>query len=259
MKGDEIKIAEASSFGTVRRDGVGMNAQQILKELKPLGSESYKRILCNNHGVREPCFGVKIADLKKYQKRIKKNYQLALDLYDTGNYDAMYLAGLIADDARMTKKDLQRWATKAQGGALPGTTVASVAAGGPHGWEMGLKWIDSAKAEVAKAGWITLGGWVALKEDKDLDLTMLKQLMERVQKTIQAAPDMVRYSMNSFLISVGCYVKPLTEAALKVAEKIGPVHADLGKNSCEIPFAPDYIRKVEARGTIGKKRKTMKC
>jgi hypothetical protein len=25
------------------------------------------------------------------------------------------------------------------------------------------------------------------------------------------------------------------------------------------PLAPDYIRKVRARGTIGKKRKTAKC
>jgi hypothetical protein len=58
---------------------------------------------------------VAISELKKFQKRIKKDYQLALDLYDTGNYDAMYLAGLIADDARMTRKDLQRWVEKAYG------------------------------------------------------------------------------------------------------------------------------------------------
>ena len=50
--------------------------------------------------------------LKKIQKRVKKDYRLALDLYDTGIYDAMYLAGLIADDAKMTKKDLERWVNK---------------------------------------------------------------------------------------------------------------------------------------------------
>jgi len=62
-----------------------------------------------NHGAQEPCLGVKIEDMKKIQKRVKVDYQLALDLYDTGIADAMYLAGLIADDARMSKKDLQRW------------------------------------------------------------------------------------------------------------------------------------------------------
>ena len=110
-----------------------MTAHSILKELKSLGSETYKRMLMNNHGVKEPCFGVKIGDMKKIQKRIKMDYQLALDLYDTGNYDAMYFAGLIADDARMTREDLQRWVEKAYAGALPGATVLWVAAGSPHG------------------------------------------------------------------------------------------------------------------------------
>jgi len=35
----------------------------------------------------------------------------------------MYLAGLIADDARMTRKNLQRWVDRAYAGSLPGATV----------------------------------------------------------------------------------------------------------------------------------------
>src|SRR5688500_14986381 len=147
-----------------------MTAKEILAELKPLGRESYKKMLFNNYGVKEPCFGVKIGDLKKIQKRIKKDYQLALDLYDTGNYDAMYLAGMIADDARMTKRDLQRWVGNAYAASLPGTTVACVAAGSPHGWEVGLKWIDSPKPLVAVAGWATISAILSVKSDSELDL-----------------------------------------------------------------------------------------
>ena len=66
-------------------------------------------------------------------------------------------------------------------------------------------------------------------------------------------------TMNNFVISVGCYVKPLSEIALKTAEKIGKVSVDMGNTDCQVPFAPDYIRKVKARGTVGKKRKTCKC
>ena len=47
-----------------------MSAHDILDELKALGSESYKRMMMRNHGVREPFFGVKIGDLKKIVKRI---------------------------------------------------------------------------------------------------------------------------------------------------------------------------------------------
>src|SRR5258705_7123859 len=94
-----------------------MTAQEIVEQLRPLGAESYRKVL-RTHGIREPLFGVKIEELKKIQKRIKKDYQLALDLYDTGIYDAMYLAGLIADDLQMTKKDLRNWLAKANCGAI---------------------------------------------------------------------------------------------------------------------------------------------
>src|SRR5512140_1279636 len=125
------------------------------------------------------------------------DYQLALDLYDTGIYDAMYLAGLIADDARMTKKDLRHWVAKAYCRPLCGTTVAWVAAGSAHGWELGLEWIDSKTPLIAVAGWGTLSSLVSIKNDTELDLAELRRLLQRVQKTIHQAPDAVRYQMNA--------------------------------------------------------------
>lgn len=235
-----------------------MTAKEILSELKSLGRDSYKKVLLN-HGVAEPVFGVKIEEMKKIVKRVKKDYRLALDLYDTGVYDAMYLAGLIADDAKMTKKDLEHWLAKATSDALAQFTVAWVAAESPHGRELALKWIDSPKENTATAGWATLSGLVAIKDDADLDLAELKRLLQRVQKTIHDAPNLVRYAMNSFVICVGSYVKPLSDLALQTAAKIGPVSVDLGNTACKVPGAVEYIRKVEKRGTIGKKRKTVKC
>ena len=234
-------------------------SQQILVELKPLGKASYKKVLMNNHGVQEPCFGVAISELKKIQKRIKRDYQLALDLYDTGNYDAMYLAGLIADDARMTKQDLQRWVEKAYAGSLPGTTVPSVSAGSPHGLAMARKWIESPKPMIAAAGWATWSALVSVKPDEELDLEELRALLQRVQKTIHQAPDAVRYQMNTFAIALGSFVAALTDEVMKAGEKIGTVTADLGNNSCQIPYIPAYIQKVKDHGSIGKKRKSAKC
>lgn len=254
-----VDLERPRRLASRRANRLAMTAEEILQEMRPLGKESYKRLLCRNHGVKEPCFGVPIAELKKFQKRIKKDHGLALDLYATGNYDAMYLAGLIADDARMTKQDLQRWMVKAEGGALAGTTVPSVAAGSPHGLEMAMKWIDAKKDVTAAAGWATLSALVSITKDEELDLKELKRLMQRVQKSIHQAPDLVRYQMNAFVIAVGCFVSPLTDDALQIAEKIGQVTADLGHNACRVPFAPDYIRKVQERGTIGKKRKSAKC
>ncbi|MDP1579516.1 MAG: DNA alkylation repair protein [Candidatus Didemnitutus sp.] len=235
-----------------------MTANVIFEELRSLGSDSYKRVMLN-HGAREPFFGVKISDLKMIVRRIKQDYLLALDLYDTGNYDAMYLAGLIADDARMTKTDLRRWAAKAYCPGLCGATVPWVAAGSAHGCALGLEWIDSKKPLIAVTGWGTLASLVSIKADAQLDLVKLEELLQRVVMSIRKAPDLVRYQMNGFVIAVGSYVQPLTDTAIQTAERIGPVEADLGNNSCQMPFAPDYIRKVQQRGSIGKKRKSAKC
>ncbi len=235
-----------------------MTANAIIEELRPLGSDGYKRVL-RNHGIPEPFFGVKIEELKKYQKRIKKDYQLALDLYDTGNYDAMYLAGLIADDANMTREDLQGWLDKSNCDAIRVITLAWVAAGSPHAWELALEWIESQDEGAAAAGWSTLSSLVSIKNDSDLDLDALKALLQRIGDTIHEQPNRVRYYMNGVVIALGCYVAPLTEMAVQAGIKIGAVTVDMGNTACKVPFAPDYIEKVRQRGSIGKKRKTAKC
>ena len=233
-------------------------AQDVLDEIKPLGSDSYKKTMMR-HGVKEPLYGVKIEELKKIQKRVKKDYQLALDLYDTGVYDAMYLAGLIADDQRMTKKDLQRWIDRATSAALCDYTVAWVAAGSKHGREVALEWIESKKENVASAGWNTLSGLVASREDSELDLKEIKQLLQRVGKTIHDQPDHVRYAMNGFVIAVGGYIKSRTDDAIATAKKNGKVTVDMGDTACKVPDAAQYIDKMKQRGVIGKKRKSAKC
>ncbi len=235
-----------------------MTAKAIVEELQRLGNEATKKVLLK-HGAREPFFGVKIEHLKKIQKRIKKDHPLALELYDTGISDAMYLAGLIADDAQMTKKDLQRWVKQAYWYLLSEYTVPWVTAGSLYGRELALEWIESKQESIAAAGWATLGNLVAVKDDDELDLTGLKQLLERVRQTIQQQPNRVRYVMNGFVIAVGAYVQALTDLAVQTAKTMGTVSVDMGGTACKVPYAPDSIKKIEQRGAIGKKRKSAKC
>jgi 3-methyladenine DNA glycosylase AlkD len=235
-----------------------MTAQEILDELRTMGSASTKKVLLK-HGAREPFYGVKIGDLKKIQKRVKTDHALALELFDTGVSDAMYLAGLIADDAKMTKRDLERWVKQAYWYMLSEYTVPWVAAGSRFGHELALKWIKAKQESVAAAGWTTLSNLVAIKDDAELDLAELRRLLTQVAATIRQQPNRVRGAMNCFVIAVGIYVRELTTEAIATAETVGRVNVDMGDTACKVPYAPDYIRMVQARGTIGKKRKTAKC
>ncbi len=235
-----------------------MTAKQVLDELRKLGSESIKKILIT-HGAKEPVYGVKIGDLKNIVKKIKKDHLLSMELYNSGVYDAMYMAALIADESKMSKEDIQSWAEKAYCAGLSEYTVAWVAAESPYGWGLGMEWIDSPNENIATAGWNTLSGIMALKPDNELNIAEIKKLLGRVEKEIHKAGNRVRYTMNGFVIGVGSSVKELTEDAMLTAKMVGTVTVDMGGTACKVPSATDYIKQIEAKGSIGKKRKTVKC
>ena len=235
-----------------------MTAKEVMTQLESLGSPSIKKVLVQ-HGVREPFFGVKITDMKPIQKKIKMDYQLAKDLYATGNADAQYFAGLITDDAKMTKTDLQTWVKGALSQNISEYTVPWVAAGSAHGYELALEWIESPKEHVAAAGWSTLANLVALQPDAKLDLPGLSKLLSRAVKEIRTAPNRVRYVMNNFVICVAAYVPPLHKEGVATAKKIGTVTIDMGGTSCKTPLATEYIQKAIDRGSLTKKKKTVKC
>ena len=234
--------------------------KSIMAHLSSKGSEKTRSIY-KRHGVTaEQMFGVSIAGLKAIAKTIRGQQALACQLYETGNLDAMYLAGLVADGSQMNKKQLQAWAEGAAGMPMISEyTVPWVTVENPHARDLALEWIRSKKEHVASCGWCTYAGLVATKADEALDLAEVEKLLGTVVKEIRGAQNRVRHTMNGFVIAVGTYVKPLLKQAKASAQQIGAVSVDMGDTACEVPLAPARIAKIEAAGRVGKKRKTIRC
>lgn len=234
--------------------------KSIMGELERKGSEKTRKTY-ERHGLPpERMFGVSIADLKAIAKTIKGQQALALELYATGNVDAMYLAGIVADGTKMSRGQLQTWAEDAAGMQMISEyTVAWVTVENPEGRDLAIEWMGSKKEHITSSGWCTYSGLVATKPDEELDLVEIERLLGKVAKDIGAAQNRVRYTMNGFVIAVGGYVKPLSLQAKATARKIGSVYVDMGDTACEIPLATAYIEKMEAAGRAGKKRKTIRC
>jgi 3-methyladenine DNA glycosylase AlkD len=235
-----------------------MTLAQVMSELAAKGSEATKRTLLR-HGAKEPFFGVKVGDMKPLHKKLKGEQALALQLYATGNGDAQYLAGMIADGALMTRAQLQTWADTASWDMISGTTVSWVASEHPDGFALALKWIDSPKEHVARAGWTTLSALAATVPDEQLPVKEFSALLDRVARTLAAAPDGARYSMNSFVIACGTYVAALGDTAIATARKLGRVAVDLGDTACKVPEAESYIVKSRRGAPVAPKRKTVRC
>ena len=235
-----------------------MTASEIMKQLEKMGDAQTKKTFLR-HGAQEPLFGVKIAELKTILKKTKKNHALSLELYKTGNSDAMYLAGLMADETKITEADLNEWVKKANWSYLNEFAVPWVAAETDFGFELGLKWIKSDNPLIATAGWSALSNFAAVKPDEKLDIEKYNKLLDQVEKTIHKAPNRVRYVMNTFVICVGSYIKELNKKALAVAANISDVTVDMQGTACKLPAAADYIKKVMDKGNLGKKKKMARC
>lgn len=232
----------------------------IMAELKKKGSERTRKTYARHGMPADRTFGVSIADLKVIAKMIKGQQALACELYETGNVDAMYLAGLVADGSQMTKKQLNAWAEGAAGLTMISEyTVPWVAVENPDARDLAIQWIKSKKEHVVSSGWCTYAGLVATKADEALDLAEIEDLLKTVVKEIGSAQNRVRYTMNGFVIAVGTYVKPLLKQAKASARQMGAVSVDMGDTACNVPLATAHIEKIEAAGRVGQKRKTIRC
>jgi 3-methyladenine DNA glycosylase AlkD len=235
-----------------------MTTSEVMAELERLG-DPHQLKMYRNHAAKGQRFGVKASDLKIIAKKLKGQQAVVLELYRTGNLDAMYLAGLAVDGGQMTRKELDAWVKAADWGLISEYTVPFAAAESPFARELALKWIDSPKESIATSGWNTYSGWLAMTEDSQLDLPEIGRLLQRVEKEIATTPNRVRYCMNGFVIAVGASVKPMLSKAKATAKKIGKVDVDVGDTSCKVPLALDTIQKLESMGRVGKKRKTTRC
>lgn len=235
-----------------------MTLNEIMAELQALGSETTRKIWMK-HGARDPFFGVKVEDLKKILKRTGRNNQLAIELYRTGNSDAMYLAGLMSEPARMTPEILREWAEKAYWYMLSEYTVAWVTAESPYALELATEWMQSPLENLASSGWAVCSNYLMLVPDEKINPEWVQSLLEKVENQITGSPNRVKYTMNGFVIAAGAYYVPLRPLALEVARRIGKVKVDMHGTACQVPVASDYLNKMFESGRPLKKKKTVIC
>jgi 3-methyladenine DNA glycosylase AlkD len=225
-----------------------MTLAQALAALEQAGSEQTRKTY-RRHGASDPMFGVSFATLKLLVKRIGVDHELALALWDTGNYDARTLAVKIADPATVKPAELDRWAAVSRS-RLCGGYVAMLASESPHGPAKAREWLASNAVSLRGAGWV-LAGLLASRDEATPEDWFLK-LLERIEQTIHAAPNAERDPMNTALIAIGGRSTVLRKAVTAVAKRIGKVQIDYGDTACKTPDAVPYLEKMWANAAAKK-------
>jgi 3-methyladenine DNA glycosylase AlkD len=235
-----------------------VDVETVLQELELLGTERTKKVYMQQ-GAQEPLFGVATGAMKPMAKKIKTNQVLAEELYATGNYDAMYLAGMIADPKAMTEEDFDRWMEGAYFYMISDFIVAVTLAETNFAQAVSDRWIATGKELYVSAGYSCYCWLLGNRKDEEFHREKLNTMLETVEKTIHISPDRAKYAMNNFVSTVGVSYIPLHEKAVSVASTIGTVDVFRGKTKCRVPVAADEIQKAVDKGRLGFKRKNVRC
>ncbi|MGM0973856.1 MAG: DNA alkylation repair protein [Bacillota bacterium] len=235
-----------------------MDFETVMQELEALGKERTKKMYISN-GAHEPLFGVATGAMKPIAKKIKRNQPLAEELYATGNYDAMYFAGVIADPEAMTQADFDRWMDDAYFYMLSDYVVAVTLAEADIAQEVADKWIESGEELRMSGGWSCYCWLLGNRPDTEFSEAKLAKMLDKVKDTIHNSPERTKSAMNNFVYTVGVSYLPLHEKALEIAKAIGPVEMKRDKKKSTILQASENIQKEADRGRIGFKRKYVRC
>ncbi|WP_338554631.1 DNA alkylation repair protein [Paenibacillus sp. KS-LC4] len=235
-----------------------MKVEEVMQELEALGKEHTKKKYVSN-GAHEPLFGVATGVMKPIARKTKKNQPLAEQLYATGNYDAMYFAGVIAEPKAMSEADFERWIDAAYFFMLSDYVVAVTLSETDIAQQVADKWIASGEELRMSAGWSCYCWLLGSRKDSEFSESKLAGMLDKVRDTIHDAPDRAKYAMNHFVYTTAVSYVPLHDKAVETAAAIGPVEVVDAKSKSKLLNASGNIQKEVDKGRIGFKRNYVRC
>jgi 3-methyladenine DNA glycosylase AlkD len=218
------------------------NLEDTLMALERLGDPKLRQQNIKR-GAPDNQFGVKMGDVRALAKAIKSNHDLGLQLWATGNLDAMLLATLILKPKQLSEEDLERMAAAVTYGWLADWLMSNVIRQHPGKETLRQHWMQSDHPWLARAGWSLTAERVE-KQPENLDLPAL---LDRIEREMAGAPEPAQWTMNGCLAQLGIRFPEHRERAIAIGEKLGVYRDFPCSKGCVSPFAPIWIGEMVAR------------
>ncbi len=213
-----------------------MTLKDALAALEKLGTEKM-RAQNRKNGAGENQYGVPMGDIRKVAAKIKTDHELAVQLWETGNVDARFLAVLVLTPGNLSADDLDRMVKSADYSWLADWFNNYVVKVHPDKEKLREKWMTARDPWAARAGWALTSGRVA-RNPAGLDVPAL---LDRIESEMAKAPAPTQWTMNSCLANVGIHVPALRTRAIAIGEKLGVYRDFPVSKGCTSPFAPTWI------------------
>ena len=219
-----------------------MTLKETLAQLKALGTERM-RLFNKKHGADDNQFGLKMGDIRKVAAKIKKDQELAKELWETGNIDAQFLSILIMDPKKLSAAELEKMVRSVTFVHVADWLNNYIVKEHPDKEKLRVKWMTSKDPMSARAGWSLTSGRIS-RDPQGIDL---KALLDRIEKEMPKANSVVQWTMNTALAQIGIHFPAHRKRALAIGEKLGIYRDFPVSKGCTSPFAPIWIAEMVRR------------
>lgn len=220
-----------------------MSVPEILKTLESLGDEK-RRAFAKKRGASDNQYGVKMGDIRKVAKSLKKNHALALELWASGNVDARLVAILMMKPKQLSVDEVDALVRDDAYTWIANWLSSYIVKKHPERAALRARWLASEDVMAQRAGW-SLTAWMVEKEPAGLDLDAL---LDRIESELGAAPEAARWTMNFALAAIGIHSAGHRERAIAIGESVGAYRDYPTSKGCTSPFAPTWIAEMVDRG-----------
>ena len=162
--------------------------------------------------------GVSVADIRLLAKKLGRNHELALAIWDTGSYEARMLTPFIDEPARVTPAQMDRWCRDFDSWAICDALCFHLFDKTPHAWGKIAKWSTSREEFVKRAAFALLAS-VALHDKTAPDAPFLKSFA-LIERAATDDRNFVKKAVSWALRGIGKRNPALNAASIKLARRL---------------------------------------
>lgn len=214
-------------------------AADLVKELVDLEDEQV-RAVNEKHG---DAHGINLTKLRAVAKRVKTQYELSVELWETEDPNARLLALLICSPRKFDGDSLDRMLRQSQSPKEQDWLVNYVVKKNKSAEELRTRWLADEDSNVASAGWALTSDRVN-KRPEGLDLSAL---LDEIESSMRDAPERLQWAMNMCLAYIGIESPDHREGARQVGERLQVLKDYPTPPNCTSPFAPIWIDEMVKR------------
>src|SRR5208282_98091 len=213
-----IRTKRSKASGKMARDEKKWTAARAVRELKRLGEKKNVEGMAR-YGIRaKKVFGVSKPKLDKLAKRIGKNHELGMELWETGIHDARILGVLISEAEKVSAKQMILWVKDFDNWDVCDGSCCHLFVFAKPAWEKAFAWTRR-KREFEKRAGFALGAFLAVHDKEAADGIYVK-FLKAIEREAWDERNFVRKAVNWALRNIGKRNLRLNQAAILSAERI---------------------------------------